>query len=367
MTPNHGFTVGGTGIVIIGTAFQNGATVLIDGNSATNVFVVSPTEINAAVPPGTVGPKSVVVTNPDAQSATLGSGFTYIAAAPSIVSISPNSGPTLGGTNITVTGIAFQSGATVTIGGAAATNIIFVSPTQLTATTPEGGIGARDVVVTNPDAQAFTVANGFTYTFDTTPPAVTLSSFQDGKTLVEPATVILHVEINPDAGIQQAQIFNGTELLESQSLSTFDYRMADLPAGVYVYTAKATDSNGITTTSNQIIVTVVANTPPIPPSPPPSPAPALVTSITIGRPDEGKPIVVRTALDHAAHVEATAYNRRGVKVKKVIDEDMAAGVAPITWDGRDDDGAIVEPGVYVVLVQVDGSVQQKEKVVIIRE
>ena len=365
VTPNHGFTVGGTGIVIIGTAFQHGATVLIDGNPATNVVLVSPTEINAAVPPGTAGPKNVVIENPDAQTFIFSNGFTYVEQL-HVTSIAPNSGSVAGGTDITITGAGFQSGATVKIDGVAATNAVFVNSTQLRATTPAGTAGSKNVVVTNPDAPAFIVINGFTYTFGP-PPTVTLSSLQDGQTLAEPATVILHVEMNADAGIQQALIFNGTELVESQSISTFDYRAADLPAGVYIYTAKVTDNNGVTTTSNPIIVIVIANTPPIPLSPPPSPAPALTTSITIGRPDEGKPIVVRTALDHAAHVEATVYNRRGVKVKKVIDEDMPAGVASITWDGRDDDGTIVEPGVYVVLVQVDGSVQQKEKVVIIRE
>ena len=62
-----------------------------------------------------------------------------------------------------ISGSDFQSGATVTIGGAAATSVVFVSATELTAVTPAGTAGARDVVVTNPDAQADTLTGGFMY------------------------------------------------------------------------------------------------------------------------------------------------------------------------------------------------------------
>lgn len=85
------------------------------------------------------------------------------AAPPDIVSITPSSGFTTGGDAVMISGSDFQSGATVTIGGAAATSVVFVSATELTAVTPAGTAGARDVVVTNPDAQADTLTGGFMY------------------------------------------------------------------------------------------------------------------------------------------------------------------------------------------------------------
>jgi len=58
-------------------------------------------------------------------------------AGPTITSISPNSGPTTGGTSVTINGSGFQSGATVTFGGVPA-QITTVSGSAITAATPLG-------------------------------------------------------------------------------------------------------------------------------------------------------------------------------------------------------------------------------------
>jgi hypothetical protein len=82
---------------------------------------------------------------------------------PSIASVSPNIGSAAGGTAITITGTGFVSGATVSIGGAAATGVTVVSSSTITATTSAGTIGAQNVVVTNPDNQSVTLSSGFSY------------------------------------------------------------------------------------------------------------------------------------------------------------------------------------------------------------
>ena len=83
---------------------------------------------------------------------------------PSITSVSPVSGSLAGGYTITITGNNFVSEATVTIGGVSATDVTFVSATSVTATVPAGAsIGAKDIVVTNPDGSNYTLGNGFTY------------------------------------------------------------------------------------------------------------------------------------------------------------------------------------------------------------
>ena len=51
---------------------------------------------------------------------------------------------------MTITGTNFAAGATVTFGGTAATNVVVVSSTSITATTPAGSAGAVTVTVTNP-------------------------------------------------------------------------------------------------------------------------------------------------------------------------------------------------------------------------
>jgi len=62
-----------------------------------------------------------------------------------------------------LTGTNFAPGATVTLGGSAATAVTVVSATTITATTPAHAAGVVNVVVTNPGTQSATLVNGFTY------------------------------------------------------------------------------------------------------------------------------------------------------------------------------------------------------------
>ena len=90
----------------------------------------------------------------------------WMAPAPTVTSILPTRGSIYGGSSVTITGTGFLSGATVTI-GSAATNVIVVSDTSITATTAAGTAGATDVVVTNTDLQTGTLPGGFTYVVPT--------------------------------------------------------------------------------------------------------------------------------------------------------------------------------------------------------
>jgi hypothetical protein len=111
----------------------------------------------------------VVVTNADAQSGTLTSGYTYASTnpAPTVTSISPTSGTATGGTQVTLTGTGFLAGAAVVLGGTAATGVTVVSGTSIKATTAAHGTGAVSVVVTNTDGKIGTLTNGYTYTSGT--------------------------------------------------------------------------------------------------------------------------------------------------------------------------------------------------------
>lgn len=162
IAPNSGRTSGGTAITLTGTGFAAGATVKVGGAAATNVSLVDANTLTATTPAGTAGKADVVVTNPDGQSATVSQGFTYV-PAPTLASVSPTSGSGNGGTQVTLTGTNFVAGATVSFGGTAATNVTVASATSITATTPAHAAGAVDVVVTNPDGQKATLANGFTF------------------------------------------------------------------------------------------------------------------------------------------------------------------------------------------------------------
>ena len=97
------------------------------------------------------------------------SGFTAQTAfkdAPSITSVSPSSGPTTGGTSVTITGTGFTSGQdpfTVTFGSTSVTGTR-IDNTHLSATTPAHAAGAVNVTVTDKGgAPGATLNNGFTY------------------------------------------------------------------------------------------------------------------------------------------------------------------------------------------------------------
>ena len=137
---------GGTAVTITGTNFAAGATVTFGGTAATNVVVVNSTTITATTPAGSAGAVTVTVTV-NGQSGSLTNGFTYV-VPPTVSSVSPNSGSTAGGTAVTITGTNFAAGATVTFGATAATNVVVVNSTTITATTPAGSAGAVTVTVT---------------------------------------------------------------------------------------------------------------------------------------------------------------------------------------------------------------------------
>lgn len=82
--------------------------------------------------------------------------------APRVTSISPTSGPTSGGTAVTISGSNFAAGAVVTIGGTPATNINVLSANALTAVTGQRSAGAVDVVV-SVGGRSGSLPGAFTY------------------------------------------------------------------------------------------------------------------------------------------------------------------------------------------------------------
>ena len=138
ISPTSGPTSGNTAITITGTNLTGATSVKVNGVAATSVVVVSATSITARTPIGTLGVKSVTVTTVGG-TATKASGFTYVVPPPTITSISPTSGPTSGGTVVTITGTNL-TGATVTVDG---TNIPTYSNTgtSFKITTPAYSAG----------------------------------------------------------------------------------------------------------------------------------------------------------------------------------------------------------------------------------
>ncbi len=83
--------------------------------------------------------------------------------APTVASISPATGPSVGGTAVTINGTGFLAGASVSFDGVAATNVVVVNSTKITATTPAHQDGTADVVVVNSDNRGGTLAGSYTF------------------------------------------------------------------------------------------------------------------------------------------------------------------------------------------------------------
>jgi hypothetical protein len=117
------------------------------------------------------GDASTLIVGVPGASASAGEFLPYQDyATPAVTSVSPGTGPTVGGTTVVVTGSGFVNGqTTVTIGGhaVAPTNVTSTSLTIVTPVSPLGGAngsGVAQVVVTTPGGSSTTSsASGFTY------------------------------------------------------------------------------------------------------------------------------------------------------------------------------------------------------------
>ncbi len=164
ISPTSGPTAGGTLITLTGAGFHAGATVQLGSAFCAGVTVVSATTITCLTPFASMeGVVNVTVVNADLQQALLTSGYTYY-AAPAVNTVSPNTGPSTGGTAITVTGTDFRTGATVMVGTTPCLSVTVNSLVNITCTTgPTTNQGPQNVVVTNLDAQTGTLSAGFNY------------------------------------------------------------------------------------------------------------------------------------------------------------------------------------------------------------
>ena len=200
--------------------------------------------------------------------------LTTVQSVPTISSVSPNNGPVTGGTSITIMGSQFLPGATVTIGGVAATGVVVVNAMQITAVTPAGMVGAVNVVVTNLDGGTITATSSFTFTpvnhlVLTTPPAANVNTFSafslvvtavsaSGSTL---ASFTGNVTISIINGPSGATLGGTLTVAAINGIATFAGLTVNM-AGSYTFTISATGLSSTTAT----LTAAGSNTQPPPPA-----------------------------------------------------------------------------------------------------
>jgi hypothetical protein len=110
---------------------------------------------------------------------------------PVVTSVTPNSGPSSGGTDVTIAGSNFKQGLSVLFDGTPASNVVRVSETQITCTTPAHFPAPADVCVVNPepaDSQS-TLLSAFLYVSDDVVVSLPALTGDSGTTVDMPLSV----------------------------------------------------------------------------------------------------------------------------------------------------------------------------------
>ena len=172
-----GPVLGGTVLVVSGSDFT-GATSVLFGSTAVRPTVLSSTQLRVTTPAHAAGLVHVQVRTPSGTSvASAASAYSYD-AVPAITGISPASGPTAGGSTVTLTGTGLTRATAVQFGPTTTSNVVRVSATTLRVTSPARAVGTVDVRVTTPGGtSAVTTRARYTYQ---APPAVTSLSTTAG-------------------------------------------------------------------------------------------------------------------------------------------------------------------------------------------
>jgi IPT/TIG domain len=149
LSPTTGPAGGGTTVSISGTNLGGATSVRFGASEASSFAVNTTTSITAVSPAESAGAVDVTVTTPGGTSALAASD--HFKFTPTVVAVSPASGPVSGGTAVVVTGTGFVTGTgptTFRFGATFAKSVSCSSQTSCTAVAPAHEAGTVDVKAT---------------------------------------------------------------------------------------------------------------------------------------------------------------------------------------------------------------------------
>jgi hypothetical protein len=211
----------GTEVTINGTRFTEATAVEFGSNAATSFTVKSATEITAIAPAGE-GEVDVIVKNSVGASPPNASDkFTYLSlglhgSKPVVTGISPDAGPTTGGTTVTLIGANLAGASAVKFGSVRAPSFLVKSSTEIRAVSPPGPPERVLVKVTTP---AGTSAGApFTYFAPAANPPPSPSTTSSVTSSVGPSGGVL--------GFGPFFVSNCTVALRGKTIAVQGYRRA---------------------------------------------------------------------------------------------------------------------------------------------
>ena len=149
VSPSSGKLSGGTVITITGTRLTGTnsvkfGTTAASAVSGSSISVISSTQVRVTTPAGSAGAKNIYLTA-RSGSTTRTNGFFYV-AAPAITSFAPTSGPSGGGTTVTITGANLANASAVRFGSTAGT-VTANTATSITVRSPAGAVSSAGVAL----------------------------------------------------------------------------------------------------------------------------------------------------------------------------------------------------------------------------
>jgi hypothetical protein len=170
ISPVTGPLAGGTVVTVTGTNLGGATSIAFGTVAGTAVSCTSSTACTVKAPAEAAGTVDITVTTPSGTSAKSAADHYTFAPAPALTSISPTSGPTSGGLNVTLTGTGL-SGGVVYFGSVRSLETGDCTATSCTTPNPPEGAGAVAVTVVTPGGTSNSIA--FTVV---APPTVTAVS-----------------------------------------------------------------------------------------------------------------------------------------------------------------------------------------------
>jgi LPXTG-site transpeptidase (sortase) family protein len=156
--PNYGPAAGGTTVILRGHGFTGTTGFLFGGSSAT-CTVNSDVQITCTTPAHASGLVEIILSGGPSGTRNYPNAFNYIPNP--VAGVTPSTGPTNGGTTVTITGTNFSAATGVTFGGASAASFTIVDATHITAVTPPHSAGTVNVNITGGTPASF--ASAFTF------------------------------------------------------------------------------------------------------------------------------------------------------------------------------------------------------------
>lgn len=159
VSPGWNPPAGGLPVVLTGTNLAGTTAVSFAGRPALSFTVDSPTRVTAIPPPAPEYSRDMAITT---VYGTAQHDFVYT-QAPVLASASPTTGPTIGGTWVTLRGTGFYSTTGVLFGGVAAPSFIIHDETRVDALTPAHAAGNAAVQLVATSGTALLGGPGFTF------------------------------------------------------------------------------------------------------------------------------------------------------------------------------------------------------------